>query len=144
MKRYWEVDELIEHWTLLPNEIAFLGNKIGANRLGCAVLLKFFQYETKFPTIPQDVPGMIVDYIAKQVDVPSAQYLDYDWNGRSIKRHRGEIRSFLGIRKASVKDAKQMVDWLINSVLASEVDLEHLKVVKVRWRSPFVIYLVFS
>lgn len=129
MKRYWEVDELIEHWTLLPDEIAFLGNKAGANCLGCAALLKFFQYETKFPAIPQDVPGMIVDYIAKQVDVPSAQYLDYDWNGRSIKRHRGEIRSFLGIRKASVKDAKQMVDWLINSVLASEVDLEHLKVV---------------
>ena len=106
-----------------------MGNKAGANRLGCAVLLKFFQYETKFPEVAQDVPGMIVDYIAKQVDVPSAEYLDYDWNGRSMKRHRGEIRSFLGIRKASVKDAKQMVDWLINSVLASEVDLEHLKVV---------------
>ena len=43
LKRHWEVDELIEHWTLLPDEIALLGNKIGANRLGCAVLLKFFQ-----------------------------------------------------------------------------------------------------
>lgn len=129
LKRHWEVDELIEHWTLLPNEIVLLGNKIGANRLGFAVLLKFFQYETKFPSSAQDVPVTVVDYIAKLVDVPSEQYLDYDWNGRSIKRHRGEIRSFLGIHKASVKDAKQMVDWLINFVLAAEADLEHLKVI---------------
>ncbi|WP_414589575.1 hypothetical protein [Scytonema sp. PCC 10023] len=34
MKRYWEIDELIEHWTLLPNEITMLANKSGANRLG--------------------------------------------------------------------------------------------------------------
>lgn len=129
MKRHWDVNELIEHWTLLPEEIVLLGNKIGTNRLGCAVLLKFFQYETKFPNSAQDVPAMVVDYIAKQVDVPSTQYLEYDWNGRSIKRHRGEIRSFLGIRKASVKDAKQMVDWLIKSVLTESLDFSYLKVI---------------
>ncbi|MGB3191607.1 MAG: DUF4158 domain-containing protein [Limnoraphis sp.] len=128
MKKHWEIDELIEHWTLLPGEITWLGNKLGANRLGCAVLLKFFQFETHFPQSPQNVPATVVDYIAKQVDVPSEQYLDYDWDGRSIKRHRVEIRSFLGICKASVQDAKQMVDWLINWVLDTEVDFEHLKV----------------
>ncbi|MBW4430957.1 MAG: DUF4158 domain-containing protein [Pelatocladus maniniholoensis HA4357-MV3] len=67
MKRHWEVDELIEHWTLLPNEITMLANKTGANRLGFAVLLKFFQYETKFPSSHSDIPSTVVDYIAKQV-----------------------------------------------------------------------------
>lgn len=128
MKRQWEVDELIEHWTLLANEIALLGQKTGASRLGCAVLLKFFQSETQFPHSARDVPSAVVDYIAKQVGVPAERYLDYDWNGRTMQRHRGEIRSFLGIRKASVKDAQQMVDWLIAFALAESVDAEHLKV----------------
>lgn len=129
LKRYWEIDELIEHWTLLPNEITMLANKSGANRLGFAVLLKFFQYETKFPSSHSDIPSTVVDYIAKQVDVSSFEYRNYEWNGRSMMRHRGEIRSFLGIRKGTVKDAKEMVDWLINKVLATEPDLSHLKII---------------
>jgi hypothetical protein len=129
LKRYWEVDELIEQWTLLPNEMTMLANKTGANRLGFAVLLKFFQYETKFPSSHSDIPSTVVDYIAKQVDVSSFEYRNYEWNGRSMMRHRGEIRSFLGIRKATVKDAKEMVDWLIKKVLAMEPDLSHLKII---------------
>ena len=129
LKKHWDIDELIEHWTLLPNEVTLLGNSLGANRLGFALLLKFFQYETKFPTMARDIPVVVVDYIAKQVDVRSEEiFKNYDWNGRSLKRHRGEIRRFLGIRKASVGDAKQMVDWLIDNVLAAETDPERLKV----------------
>ena len=40
MKRQWEQEELIEHWTLHIEERALLGNKTGATRLGFAVLLK--------------------------------------------------------------------------------------------------------
>jgi len=36
MKHHWETDELIEHWTLLPPELALLGNKTGSTRLGKA------------------------------------------------------------------------------------------------------------
>jgi hypothetical protein len=43
MKRQWETEELIEHWTLHVEELALLGNKSGATRRGFAVLLKFFQ-----------------------------------------------------------------------------------------------------
>ena len=45
MKRHWGIDELVEHWTLLPRETELLTNKTGATRLGFAVLLKFFQLE---------------------------------------------------------------------------------------------------
>ncbi len=72
---------------------------------------------------------MVVDYIAKQVDIPSEQYCDYDWNGRSMMLHRGEIRIFLGIHKATDRDAKEMVAWLIERVLATEPDWENLKVI---------------
>jgi hypothetical protein len=49
MKRHWETDELVEHWTQLPRETELLTNKTGATRLGFAVLLKFFQLEAYFP-----------------------------------------------------------------------------------------------
>lgn len=54
MKRNWEVEELIEYWTLLPSELALLGSKTGAARLGFAVSLKYFQLETKFPAKKPD------------------------------------------------------------------------------------------
>lgn len=43
MKRNWITEELVKHWTLLPNELDLVGNKTGATRLGFAVLLKFFR-----------------------------------------------------------------------------------------------------
>ncbi len=127
MKRRWELEELIEHWTVLPNELSWLSNKTGANRLGIALLLRFFQYATKFPTSPQEVPPEVVDYIAKQVLVPSELYLNYDWKGRTYMRHRSEIRTFLGIRPATVKDTKALVDWLVSEILQTEAELEPLK-----------------
>lgn len=74
MKRQWEIDELVEYWTLLPDEITMLANKTGANRLGFAVLLKFFQIEAKFPLNKHDIPKEAIAYVAKQVGVPPEQY----------------------------------------------------------------------
>ena len=41
--------------------------------------------------------------------------------------HRIQIREFLGFRKATVSDARALVKWLLEKVLATEVNLEHLK-----------------
>ena len=49
MKRDWLADEIIEHFTLLPPEIEFLGSNDPHNHLGKAILLKFFEYEGRFP-----------------------------------------------------------------------------------------------
>ncbi|MBD2247943.1 DUF4158 domain-containing protein [Nostoc sp. FACHB-888] len=136
MKRHWEVDELIEYWTLLPDEETLLGNKTGANRLGFAILLKFFQLEVKFPQHIRDIPKPVVVHLSKQVSVPSEEYHAYDWQGRSIKYHRAEIRSFLGFRKATVSDAQEMANWLLEQVLGHEQDVEHLEAVVIqRFRS---------
>ena len=50
MARVLELDELVEHFTLLPDESALLRNKFGATRLGFALLLKFFVRAGRFPT----------------------------------------------------------------------------------------------
>jgi len=48
MKRNWELDELIEHLTLLPHELQQIGNKTGETRIGFTVLFKFFQTKPGF------------------------------------------------------------------------------------------------
>ncbi len=67
MKRQWDIEELIESFTLLPKELDFLANKTGATRLGCALLLKCFQYEGHFPSAQHEIPKDVVNYIANQL-----------------------------------------------------------------------------
>jgi hypothetical protein len=50
MKRQWDIEELIEHFTLIDEDKEVLENKTGATLLGCALLLKCFEYEARFPT----------------------------------------------------------------------------------------------
>lgn len=49
VRQEWEPDDLIEVWTLLEEDQERLRNKSGANRLGFALLLKFFEVEARFP-----------------------------------------------------------------------------------------------
>jgi TnpA family transposase len=127
VKRHWEVDELIESWTLLPEEMELLGNKTGGNRIGFALLLKFFELEARFPNHPTEIPEIVIPYIAKQVKVSPEKYTDYDWQGRTIKYHRAQIRNFLGFKEADSTDVSQVVDWLCREVVATEQRSDPLK-----------------
>ncbi|MEQ8192471.1 MAG: DUF4158 domain-containing protein [Candidatus Eremiobacterota bacterium] len=62
----WEIDELIENFTFLPNEMSQIGNKTDENRLGFAVIFKFFQQEARFPITKHEIPKVVIDFIAKQ------------------------------------------------------------------------------
>ncbi|NEO56458.1 MAG: DUF4158 domain-containing protein [Okeania sp. SIO3B5] len=70
MKRDWTLEELVEHWTLLPTELALLERKTDSSRLGLALNLKFFQLETRFPERLSDIPQMVISYVAQLLKVP--------------------------------------------------------------------------
>jgi Domain of unknown function (DUF4158) len=112
VKRRWETDELVDHWTVLPAELALLANKTGATRLGFAVLLKSFQLDARFPQRKQDVPGAVVVFVAKQVGVAPEEFLQYQWRGRTIEYHRAQIRAALGFRQATEQDEAALAAWL--------------------------------
>lgn len=78
MKRNWTEEELITDFILMPDELNLLmGNRTEANRLGFALLLKYFQQEAKFQTTKQDIPRVIIEYIAKQIDVSPDRFKEY-------------------------------------------------------------------
>ncbi len=70
-----------------------------------------------------------MDYIARQLKLDAALFAQYDWEGRTIKGHRTQIREHLSFREATVLDTEEMKQWLIAEKLASDQNMEHLKAV---------------
>ncbi|BBC28961.1 hypothetical protein SGFS_002520 [Streptomyces graminofaciens] len=112
MRQDWEPEGLIEVWTLLEDDMAKLRNKSGANRLGFALLLKFFEVEARFPEGAREVPEAAVGYVAQQVKVSAGEWAAYDWAGRAIKRHRVGIREAYGFRICTEEEQAQLAEWL--------------------------------
>ncbi len=127
MKRIWTLEEIIDHFTFLPNESALIGNKTGETRLGFGVMFKFFQYEARFPNHKNEIPKEIIEYIAKQLDVAPFIFDKYDWQGRNIKYHRSQIRTFFGFKEATMEDVQVIKDWLCKQVLYQNFEVENLK-----------------
>ena len=125
----------ITQWTLLPTELELVENKVGGNKIGFALLLKYFQIFASFPEHSSSIPKVIISYIASQINTPESSYSDYDWSGRSAKSYRVEIRRLFDFRVATVRDLEEMSNWLIQEILPDEQRFETiLEIVSQRWR----------
>lgn len=126
MRQEWEPEDLIEVWTLLEEDQERLRNKSGANRLGFALLLKFFEVEARFPEDAGEIPVPAVSYVAQQVRVAAEEWAAYDWSGRAIKRHRMEIRGAFGFRECTEEDQAQLAEWLAVELCGVELNRDRL------------------
>ena len=133
MKRHWDEQELAEHGSLTHDEFELLRNRTERSRIGFAVLLKFFQVEGRFPSDRKEVPAVALDYLGDQLEASSKAFSEYDWSGRSGKRDREQVRSFLGFRRVTVDDSKTLADWLRCEVLPVDSKPEHLKQAALDW-----------
>ena len=124
VKRHWDAEELIDNWTLLPQELELVRHKVGANQIGFAILLKHFQLLARFPHSPTEIPEPIISYIAQQLKIPETTYSEYDWHGRSITNHRASIRQLFGFRTSTLRDSQEMLDWLKAEILSNEQRIE--------------------
>ncbi|MCB8972602.1 MAG: Tn3 family transposase [Ardenticatenaceae bacterium] len=127
MKTQWNIDELEAQFTLLPPEIEWLDVKAKAyNRLGQAMMLKYFQQEGRFPEESRNVPATILDFIAQQLEIDPAAINEYKWDGRTARDYKRAIREMYGFRANSVTDQDELRDWLIAEALPDEHRHEHL------------------
>ena len=126
LKKNWETEELIENWTLIPQELELVRKKVGGNQIGFAVLLKYFQLMARFPDSPEDLPENIISYIANQLSLSAESYSDYNWQGRSAKVYRVEIRNLFNFKVATVEDSEKMSDWLITEIIPNEQRIESI------------------
>ncbi|WP_406131433.1 DUF4158 domain-containing protein [Streptomyces sp. NBC_00989] len=117
-----------ERWTLLKDERALVSGKRGATRLGFAVLLKFYTRYGRFPRNRAELPGAVVEFVARQVQVPASELESYDWTGRTVEYHRAQIREHLGFRECSVADAEKLTAYLAEHVAHKERRPEQVRV----------------
>jgi len=113
-------DELIEHWTLVGQELEQVAGKRGPSRLGFALLLRFHTLHGRFPRGRHELPDEAIAYVATLVKVPAADLGFYEWQGRTWEYHRAQIRTFRGFRECTVADADKLTAWLAEYVCQSE------------------------
>ena len=127
MQRHWTDRDLETYWSCSSDELKLLPPHEASSRLGVAASLKFFQLEGYFPASGRDIPSAAIDYMAKQLHVAPNAIADYDWQGRTGKRHRGQLRTALGIRLATAEDFKVVESWLREDVVPWDHNLRHLQ-----------------
>jgi hypothetical protein len=59
--------------------------------------------------------------------VAATSWAEYDWQGRTIKYHRAEIRALWGFRQATIEDCEALMAWLREHVLAHERHPERIQ-----------------
>ncbi|MHA6800560.1 DUF4158 domain-containing protein [Bounagaea algeriensis] len=72
MARELDQDELVEHWTLIGDDLDRVAGKRGAAKLGFALLLKFFAARGRFPRGRSELPPAAVEFVAKQLQLSVA------------------------------------------------------------------------
>ena len=115
-----DLDELVDHWTLLKDERELVAGKRGPTRLGFALLLKFYARSGRFPRGRAELDDDAVAFVARQVGVPASDLGFYDWAGSPIEYHRAQIRRHLGFRECTAEDAGKLTGWLAASVCQAE------------------------
>jgi len=73
-----DLDELVDHWTLLKDERELVAGKRGPTRLGFALLLKFYAQAGRFPRGRAELDDDAVAFVARQVGVPASDLGFYE------------------------------------------------------------------
>lgn len=92
------------------------------NRLGFALLLKYFQLENHYPKHIKFIDPLMLNTIANQLNIAPSIINNFDWEGRSTERFRKDIREFLGYREATLNDIYDLKSWLTKNVMPNVIN----------------------
>ncbi len=131
MKHFWDGKELTDHWSLSFEELELLKTKPSRSHLPFCAQLKHYRYSGCFPESFTDIPEIPLDYLKDQLEVVGIE--EYEWDGRSAKRHRVEILEYLGIQKSNNTDRTQYKEWLISKLIPKISNVKELAVRSEEW-----------
>ncbi|WP_457812177.1 DUF4158 domain-containing protein [Sinorhizobium meliloti] len=105
-------EDLIGCWSLSYSDIEFVNGKPAPARLGLAVQLKFFAAHGFFVQDHASIPADSVSWLAEQLGVGSGAMTEYDFSGRTARRHCAEILQYLGFRRLKRCDREELTLWI--------------------------------
>jgi len=114
--------EAPQAWTLTPADEPLIAAKSRANRLSFALLLLFFRAHGRFPRTQDEIEPAIVADVARQLDIGLTSAQTLAGSGRTVERHRADIRTLFGFREASVADGETLTEWLRDHAVAETRD----------------------
>ena len=104
------------------------------SQLAYGVMICYFKRNIKFPSVEENsIPLKLISQVAYEIEMESYVYdfSEFDWETRTIKRYRQQIRDHLGFREPLAVDAKEYIEYLKNNVLlqnpSNEVILEQTR-----------------
>jgi TnpA family transposase len=124
VKREWDLEDLIDSWTLKKADMKALANKSGSTRLGFALMLKYFEIDARFPRHRGEVPAAAVKFVASQLRLDPELFAEYELTGRTSEYHRSQIRDELGFRAFTRSDEDKMITWLATEVCPTELNVD--------------------
>jgi hypothetical protein len=97
---------LVEHWTLLDGDRELVAGKRGASRLAFALMLKFYARHGRFPDDHADLPGDVVEFVARQVQVAPEAVRGYEFLRPDDRVPPRPDPPAFGFRECTVEDAR--------------------------------------
>jgi TnpA family transposase len=115
-------------WRLTPADQLRIAAKNRANQLSFALLLLFFRAHGRFPRTQEEIEPDTVAYVSRLLGIEPTPATSPAVSGRTVERHRAEIRALLGFREATVADGEALTDWLRDHAVADSRDLAVLTI----------------
>lgn len=100
-------------------DIDFIISKPATTRLGLAAQLKFFGARGFFADNKATIPHDAADYLAEQLGIRVDELSDYDFGGRTARRHCAEILQYPGFRRMKRTDRDVSSFWTMGEFCPS-------------------------
>src|SRR6516164_4853417 len=120
MQSLWSTEEVGEHWTLGAQDLAWLSGLPDAGKLGLAVQLMHWRRNGRFPDDEADLAPAVVRHLAAQIGVGVEVLEDYEWTGRTGRRHRRLVLDRLAVASFDERAEGRLRVWLSDELLPRE------------------------
>jgi TnpA family transposase len=97
------------------------------NQLLFAIMLKFFQAESCYPTQDDIFPEILISSLAEQLGITASKEDGFNWHSRSIRRFRQDIRAFLGYKSPTNAHKEQLIKHLMQHSAPKCLKIEQSK-----------------
>jgi len=115
-------EQLTRYFYLSPADTQFLAQRRrAANKLGCAVQLGTLRFLGTFLPEPTQVPAVVVQTLATQLGIDSAEFAGYRKRPNTWHEHQPHILAYLGYQPYDARQSFRLTRWLYAQVLTSTV-----------------------
>jgi TnpA family transposase len=120
MQSLWSTEAVGEDWTLGAQDLAWLSGLADAGKLGLAVQFMYWRRNGRFPDDEADLAPAVVRHLAARIGVGVEVLEDYEWTGRTGRRHRRLVLDRLAVASFDELAEARLRVWLSDELLPRE------------------------